>query len=188
MISQRRIITALVMTALFAALISAGAFVTIPIGPVPIALQNFFTLLSGLVLGPFLGAAAVGLFIAAGAIGLPVFANSGSAMGIARLMGPTGGFYAGYLLGALVAGFVIGFPKQGEKIKLWRLVLAVVSGLLVVYIPGLLRLIFFLDTWPKTMAAGFYPFLLGDAVKGVLAVLITPRLRRTAARQLTIIR
>ncbi|MDR2923869.1 MAG: biotin transporter BioY [Treponema sp.] len=186
MINQRKFITALVMTALFAALISAGAFVTIPIGPVPIALQNFFTLLSGLVLGPFLGAAAVGLFIAAGAVGLPVFANSGASMGIARLMGPTGGFYAGYLLGALAAGLVIGFPKQGEKIKIWRLALAVVSGLLVVYIPGLIRLKSFLDTWPKTLAAGFYPFLIGDALKSVVAALITPRLRKAAARQLTV--
>jgi len=176
----------LVLTALFAALICAGAFITVPIGPVPLVLQNFFTLLSGIVLGPFLGAAAVGLFIIAGAIGMPVFSNNGSPMGIARLMGPTGGFYLGYILGALAAGLIIGFPKQGEKIKVWRLALAAALGLLTVYIPGLIRLKFFLDTWPKTFAAGFFPFLIGDAVKGVAAVLIAPRLRRTAARQLGI--
>jgi len=50
--SPRKVIIGLTFTALFAALISAGAFIAIPIGPVPIALQNFFTLLSGLVLGP----------------------------------------------------------------------------------------------------------------------------------------
>ena len=186
MISQRKYITGLVLTALFAALICAGAFITVPIGPVPLVLQNFFTLLSGIVLGPFLGAAAVGLFIIAGAIGMPVFSNNGSPMGIARLMGPTGGFYLGYILGALAAGLIIGFPKQGEKIKVWRLALAAALGLLTVYIPGLIRLKFFLDTWPKTFAAGFFPFLIGDAVKGVAAVLIAPRLRRTAARQLGI--
>jgi len=184
MINQRRFITGLVLAALFAALISAGAFITVPIGPVPFVLQNFFTLLSGLVLGPVLGAAAVALFIVAGAIGVPVFSNNGSPMGIARLMGPTGGFYLGYLLGAIVAGLVIGVPKQGEKIRVLRLALAVVLGVLTVYIPGLFRLKFFLDTWPKTFAAGFFPFLIGDAVKGVVAALITPRLRRTAARQL----
>jgi biotin transport system substrate-specific component len=186
MISQRRFITALVFTALFAALICAGAFVAVPVGPVPIVLQNFFTLLSGLVLGPVLGAASVGMFIIAGALGMPVFANNGTAMGIARLIGPTGGFYAGYLLSALIAGLVTGFPKQGEKIKVWRLALAVILGILVVYIPGLFRLKFFLDTWPKTLAAGFYPFLIGDAVKGVIAALITPRLRKAASRQLTV--
>jgi biotin transport system substrate-specific component len=184
MINQRRFISALALVALFAALISAGAFITVPIGPVPFVLQNFFTLLSGLVLGPFLGAAAVGLFIVAGVIGVPVFSNNGSPMGIARIIGPTGGFYLGYLLGALVAGLVIGFPGQGEKIRVWRLSLAVFLGLLVVYIPGLIRLKFFLDTWPKTFAAGFFPFLIGDTVKGVAAALIAPRLRRTAARQI----
>jgi len=185
MVNQRRFITSLVLVALFAALISAGAFITVPIGPVPFVLQNFFTLLSGLVLGPFLGAAAVCLFILAGVIGVPVFSNNGSPMGIVRLMGPTGGFYLGYLLGAVVAGLVIGFPKQGEKIKVWRLSLAVFLGFLTVYIPGLFRLKFFLDTWPKTFAAGFFPFLIGDAIKGVVAALIAPRLRRTAARQLS---
>ena len=184
MTNQRKFISGLVLVALFAALISAGTFITVPIGPVPFALQNFFTLLSGLVLGPFLGAAAVALFIIAGVIGVPIFSNNGSPMGIARLMGPTGGFYLGYLLGAIVAGLVIGFPKQGEKIRIWRLALAAVLGLLTVYIPGLIRLKFFLDTWPKTFAAGFFPFLIGDAIKGVVAALIAPRLRRTAARQL----
>jgi len=185
LINQRRFISGLVLTALFAALISAGAFITVPIGPVPFVLQNFFTLLSGLVLGPVLGTASVALFIIAGAIGVPVFSNNGSPMGIARLMGPTGGFYLGYLLGAFAAGLVIGFPKQGEKIRIWRLALAVVLGFLTVYIPGLIRLKFFLDTWPKTFAAGFFPFLIGDAIKGVVAVLIAPRLRRTAARQMS---
>jgi biotin transport system substrate-specific component len=184
-ITLRTSITGLVLTALFAALISAGAFITVPIGPVPFVLQNFFTLLSGLVLGPFLGAMAVALFIVAGAIGVPVFSNNGSPMGIARLIGPTGGFYLGYFLGAIVAGLVIGFPRQGEKIKVWRLALAVVLGGLTVYIPGLIRLKFFLETWPKTFAAGFFPFLIGDAIKGVVAALIAPRLRRAAARQVT---
>jgi biotin transport system substrate-specific component len=184
MINQRKFITNLVLVALFAALISAGSFIAIPIGPVPIALQNFFALLAGLVLGPFLGAAAVGLFIVAGAIGLPVFANN--TMGIARIMGPSGGYLFGYLLGAFVAGLIIGVPRQTEKIKIWRLGLAAVVGMYVVYIPGLFRLKFTLNLdWPQTFASGFYPFIIGDAVKSVIAALITPRLRRTAARQLT---
>jgi len=186
LITQRKFITNLVLVSLFAALISAGAFITVPIGPVPFVLQNFFTLLAGLVLGPFLGTAAVAMFIIAGVIGVPVFSNNGSPMGIARLIGPTGGYYAGYLLSALATGLIIGVPKQGEKIKVWRLGLAAVVGMFVVYIPGLIRLKFFLDTWPKTLAAGLYPFIIGDAIKTIIAGLITPRLRRAAARQLGI--
>jgi len=173
----------LVFVALFAALISAGAFIAVPIGPVPIALQNFFALLSGLVLGPFLGTAAVGLFLVAGLIGAPVFANNGSPMGIARLFGPSGGFLFGYLLSALVAGLILGFPRPGIKTPAWRIVLAVVAGLLVVYIPGLIRLKIVMNIdWRKTFMVGFIPFMIGDAIKGVIAGLITPRLRRTVAR------
>ena len=176
-------ITALAFTALFAGLISAGAFVAVPLGPVPIALQNFFTLLSGLVLGPILGAASVGLFIAAGAIGIPVFANNGTPMGITRILGPTGGYLLGYLLGALVAGLILGSPRPGKEIPVWRLIVAIVSGVLVVYIPGLIRLKWFLGiSWTQTLAAGFYPFIIGDAIKGVIAGLLAPRLRRTVSR------
>ena len=147
-------VLSLVFVALFAAIISAGALIAVPIGPVPIVLQNFFTLLSGLVLGPLLGAVSVGLFLAAGIIGAPVFANNGSPMGIARIIGPTGGFYFGYLLGALVAGLI--------RLK-WVLNLS----------------------WPQTFMAGLVPFLPGDAVKGVIAGLIAPRLRKTAAQLLS---
>jgi len=170
-------ITALCFTALFAALISAGSFAAIPVGPVPISLQNFFTLLSGLVLGPVLGGAAVGLFLAAGIIGAPVFANN--AAGIARLLGPTGGYLFGYLLGAVIAGFIAGYPRQGRKIPVWRLVLAVATGTFTVYVPGLIRLKMSLGTdWHSTLAFGFYPFIPGDVIKAVAAGLIAPRLRR----------
>jgi biotin transport system substrate-specific component len=173
----------LVFVALFAALIAAGAFIAVPIGPVPIVLQNLFALLSGLLLGPVLGTAAVGLFLAAGLIGAPVFANNGSPMGIARLLGPSGGFLFGYLLSALVAGLILGFPRPGVKTPVWRIVLAVVAGILVVYIPGLIRLKFVMNIdWKRTFMAGFLPFMPGDIIKGVIAGLISPRLRLTIAQ------
>ena len=178
---MRKAVTRLVFAALFAAIISAGAFIVIPFVPVPLVLQNMFTLLSGLVLGPVLGSAAVGLFLVAGAIGVPVFANNGTPPGLARIVGPTGGYLFGYLLGAFVAGLIVGYPS-GKKIPVWRLVCAVAAGLLIVYVPGLLRLKFFLKTdWTETFVLGFLPFIPGDAVKGIIAGLITPRLRRAAA-------
>ena len=166
-------------------MISAGSLVAIPAGPVPIALQNFFTLLSGLVLGPVLGTAAVALFIAAGAVGAPVFANNGTPMGFARIIGPTGGFLLGYLLGALAAGLIVGFPRPGKAVPIWRYIFAIAAGILIVYVPGLARLKWYLNiTWPQTITAGFLPFIIGDAVKGVIAGLIAPRLRRTASQLL----
>jgi biotin transport system substrate-specific component len=183
---RRRKITVLVFVAMFAALISAGGIIAIPLGPVPLALQNFFTLLSGLVLGPLLGAASVGLFITAGAVGAPVFANNGSPMGIARIIGPTGGYLLGYLLGAFVAGLIVGCVQPGVRVPLWRIMLAAIAGVLVVYVPGLARLKMFLNiSWGQALASGFFPFIIGDTVKGVIAALSATRLRRIAGELLS---
>jgi biotin transport system substrate-specific component len=77
---------------LLAALTAAGAYLAIPIGPVPIILQNLFIFLSGLLLGSKWGVASVGVYLLAGALGLPVFA--GGVAGIGRFAGPTGGYLA----------------------------------------------------------------------------------------------
>ena len=181
--SQRRLISSLAFAALFAALTAAGAFLIIPIGPLPIVLQNMFALLSGLVLGPLLGALSAAIFVAAGAVGAPVFA--GGAAGLAVLLGPTGGYLFGYILGAFVAGAVAGSPKPGAKTPGWRIALAAAAGLLAVYLPGLARLSHFTGGLWQTLAAGFFPFVAGDAIKGVAAALAAPRLRRAAARLLS---
>lgn len=173
------------LTALFAALTAAGTFISIPLpfSPVPIVLQNLFALLSGLILGPFLGAMAVLLYLIAGGIGAPVFA--GATGGFVHFFGPTGGFLFGYLLAAVTAGLWVGRPRPGIKIPLWRLITGIFSGFLVVYVPGVIRLKFALDTtWPGALAAGLLPFLIGDGIKGIAAVFIAPRLRRIVAEQL----
>lgn len=184
---RQRTLVGLTLTALFAALTAAGTFIAIPLpfSPVPIVLQNLFSLLSGLVLGPLLGGAAVGLYLTAGALGAPVFAHNGGPMGIARFFGPTGGYLLGYLLGAVAAGLIAGRPKSGIKTPTWRVILAVITGILVVYIPGLLRLSAMMGgSLGKTLGAGFFPFLIGDSLKAVVAVLAAPRLRRAAADHL----
>ncbi|MDR0641474.1 MAG: biotin transporter BioY [Treponema sp.] len=170
--------TGLVLAALFGALIAAGTFISIPLpfSPVPIVLQNLFSLLAGLVLGPALGAAAVGLYLLAGIIGAPVFA--GATGGIARVLGPTGGFLLGYLFSAFTAGLIAGRPRRGIKLPLWRISLAVLAGLLVIYLPGLFRLRFAAGSWGKALVTGFLPFIVGDTIKGIIAVLIAPRLRQ----------
>jgi len=169
-------------TALFAALTAAGAFIAIPVGPVPIVLQNLLALLSGLVLGPLMGSAAVGLYLLAGLLGFPVFSGGGG--GIARFAGPTGGYLVGYFLAALTAGLIAGRPKANASVKVFqiRVIIAVVAGFLVIYVPGLIGLKTRLNLdWIKTFVTGFIPFTPGDAIKGIAAVLIAPRLRRIAA-------
>ncbi|GHV90541.1 BioY family transporter [Spirochaetia bacterium] len=183
--AKRRAITGITLVALFGALTAAGTFISIPLpfSPVPIVLQNLFALLAGLILGPVLGAAAVGLYLIAGTIGAPVFA--GATGGIARLIGPTGGFLFGYILAAFTAGLIAGRPRPDVKTPLWRIIIAAAAGLLIVYVPGVIRLKFALDAgWGKALGAGFFPFIIGDAIKAVIAVIIAPRLRRAAADQL----
>lgn len=184
-VSNRGTITRISLTALFAALIAGGTFIAVPLpfSPVPIVLQNLFVVLAGLVLGPARGAAAAGLYLLAGALGLPVFA--GAVGGAAHFLGPTGGFLAGYFFAALAAGLVAGAPKPGKPAPLFRLVLASVCGFLLVFVPGLLWLYRLTGSWAAAFAAGFFPFIAGDAVKAFIAVTAASRLRRAAADKLS---
>ena len=181
-------ITLLVRTtlvALFAAFIAAGTFIAVPLpfSPIPLVLQNFFALLSGVVLGPIMGALAVGLYLVVGALGFPVFA--GAKGGIVHFFGPTGGYLVGYLIGTLLAGLVMGSPRTDKKSTPARLLAAVLVGILGIYVPGLFRLNMVLNAgWAKTLSAGLLPFIIGDLIKGALIVAVAPRLRRIAARQL----
>lgn len=161
-----------VYASLMAALTAAGAYLSIPIGPVPIVLQNLFIFLSGLLLGPVWGTASVGVYLLAGILGLPVFA--GGIGGIGRFAGPTGG----YLLGFLPAVCVIGFISNVSKTNVVRDLLAMICGSLIIYACGLSWLKILTNmTLGKTLAVGMYPFLPGDALKMAAAVPIAKALR-----------
>lgn len=172
----------MVFTALFAALTAVCGFISIPVPgtPIPIVLQNMLVVLTGLILGPAWGAAATVLFLAVGALGLPVF--SGGTGGIARFMGPTGGFLYGYALATLAAGLIAQRPKHGVKTPMLRLVLATVLGFVVMYIPGVLHFMKVMDkTFSQTMTLCVVPYIPGDIVKMVVAVLLSSKLRTTAS-------
>ena len=154
-----------VFAVLFAALTAMGAFIAIPIGPVPIVMQNLFVMLAGLLLGWRWGLASVGIYLLAGLCGLPVFA--GGQAGIGRLVGPTGG----YLIGYLPAVYLIGrFGARPDR-RWVRDIAAMVLGTLVLYTCGIawLKVITGLS-WPKALAVGMLPFLIGDALKIAAAV------------------
>ena len=119
-----------VYSSLFVALIALGAFISIPIGPVPIVLQNMFVLLAGLILGPLWGLACVAVYLVIGLAGLPVFA--GGTSGLGKLFGPTGG----YLLGYLPCVFITACVSKGLGKKPAFDILAMVLGSLIVYGAG----------------------------------------------------
>ena len=96
--------------AFMASLIGAGAFVYLPIGPVPVTFQDFFVVLAGLALGAKRGALAVLLYILAGALGLPIF--SGGRAGLGHLLSPTAGYLAGFVFLAFFSGLGACFTRK----------------------------------------------------------------------------
>lgn len=156
----------LVWTALMAATIAAGAYLIVPIGPVPISMQPFFVFLTGFALGPKRGAMAMGLYLLAGTIGLPVFV--GGKAGLGHLLGPTGG----YLFGFITAAWLCGMAQRNEKTIPWIKGLAFgCMGLLTLYALGALWLKFALALpWFKAWIVGVVPFLPWDGVKMVAAL------------------
>jgi len=161
-----------VYASLFAALTAAGAYLSIPIGPVPIILQNMFVLLSGLLLGSRWGLASVGVYILAGVCGLPVFA--GGLGGISRIVGPTGGYILGYLPGVFITGLIA--EKTGQR--LIYDVIAMICGCIIIYACGVTWLKVLTGmTLTKTLTVGMYPFLIGDALKIAAAAAIAKSLR-----------
>jgi biotin transport system substrate-specific component len=162
----------MVYASLFAALTAVGAFIAIPVGPVPIVLQNMFVYLAGLLLGGRWGLASVGVYLLAGALGLPVFA--GGLGGIGRFFGPTGG----YLIGYLPTVFLIGKISHSAHPRMVIDALAMICGTIVLYACGVswLKIVSGMPT-AKALALGMFPFLIGDAIKIAAAAAIARALR-----------
>jgi biotin transport system substrate-specific component len=164
----------LVWTALMAAAISAGAYLIVPIGPVPVSMQPFFVFLAGFILGARNGALAVALYILAGTIGLPVF--SGGKSGLGHLLGPTGG----YLIGFVGSAWICGLARHQEKMIPWSKGLAFGSmALLLAYGVGAGWLKFVLDlSIYKAWLVGVVPFIPWDAFKVIAALFCVRYLAR----------
>lgn len=161
-----------VYTSLFVAFIAIGAVIAIPVGPVPIVLQNMFVLLAALLLGPRWGLACVAVYLLIGLAGLPVFA--GGTSGIGKLFGPTGGYLLGYLPCVFVTA---GMSKILGK-KMSSDVIAMLAGSLVIYAAGVpwLKVVTAM-TFEKAIAVGMMPFLIGDGLKIMAAAFIARALR-----------
>ena len=162
----------------FAAALAASAQIALPIPgtAVPFTLQPLVVVLSGMMLGPGLGAASMLLYLAAGAAGLPVFAPIG-APGIARFLGPTGG----YLIAFPAASFVAGFVAQRKTSLLGRWGAALL-GMVVIFVGGIAQLAILSGSLPRAVALGVTPFAVLDIFKAFIASLIArPRVRSERA-------
>ena len=126
----------LILCALLAALITAGAFIKITFTPIPFTLQFTFVLLAGLLLGPKYGPLSVAVYVVLGLIGIPVFTSGG---GIGYVITPT----FGYLLGFIFCAFAAGFMRDKlKKFTFPRLLISAAVGVLCTYLIALPYLYF----------------------------------------------
>lgn len=160
----------LVRAALGAAVMAVCAWLSIP-GPIPFTMQSFAVLATAGVLGAQTGTLSVAVYLLLGAMGVPVFAGFSGGIGV--LLGPTGGFLAGFVLTALLVGAM---AQRGRSLPL-----AMGLGMAVVYAFG--------TGWYALMYGGgitavlmhcVVPFLVPDCFKAALAVLVVRRIRGRA--------
>ena len=170
--TRGRILSRRAALALLGALaVAAAAQVSIPIpgSPVPFTLQPMAVLIVGGLLGPVDGAASLAIYLVMGAAGLPVFTPFG-APGLARLMGPTGGFLIAYPF----AAFVTGISLRAFAPSRLRPFIACLAGMVVIFAGGIAQLALL----GASVSAIITPFLAADLVKAGLAGLVIRRFAR----------
>jgi len=177
----------IVLVALGIAALAICAKIKVPVWPSPVAISlgTFAVLTIGAAYGPRLGLATMLGWMLLGAVGFDVFQNSSSgATGLAYMLGATGGYLVGYLLATLALGLA---ARRGWDRSVGGMAAALLVGNALIYVPGLLWLGYlvanglfdpakYASVWDQTIAWGLTPFLIGDALKLVLAALIVPGL------------
>lgn len=158
----------MMITALFAAIISVLAQVAIPMPlGVPITGQTLAIGLAATILGSRYGTLSATLYLIIGAIGVPVFAQMTGGLGI--VIGPTGGF----LVGFIPTTFIMGYYLEKTSFTVKNALIANIIGMFVTLFFGTAWLKIFANlTWPAAFAAGFTPFIIGGFIKAFIAATV----------------
>ena len=167
-ISVKQMSLAAIMTAVTCIL----SPISLNIGPVPISLGTFAVSLSVCILGRNLGMLSYLLYLLLGFVGLPVFSNYGA--GVEKLLGPTGG----YLIGMIFLAFIGGFAVEKFSKSPIKQYLGLMLGIAFCYLLGTLWLGKVLSIeFGKALSVGVIPFILPDAIKVLLALVLGKKLR-----------
>ncbi|HOC52951.1 MAG TPA: biotin transporter BioY [Caldisericia bacterium] len=153
-------------SSLFIILIIIGSYISIPLpfSPVPLTLQVFFVLLSGILLGSYYGFLSVLGYIILGLLGFPVFAGGQS--GFSVFLGPNGGF----LLGFLIAPLLMGIVRKNQTF----IIPSILLGIFIIHLLGVLYLSFILSIpISKAFYIGSLPFVAVDLIKGSLVYIFS---------------
>lgn len=153
-------------------LIALASKIQVPFYPVPMTLQTLMILTIGTAYGWRLGTATLVLYLLEGAVGLPVFAGTPEkGIGLAYMLGSTGGYLIGYVLAAACCGWL---AERGWDRNVMTSAGAMLIGNILIYIPGLLWL-GALYGWNKPIIEwGLTPFVLGDLTKIALGSCLMP--------------
>jgi biotin transport system substrate-specific component len=158
-----------VVIAVLALALASQIAIPLPGTPVPLTLQPFVVVLTGLLIGPIDAAAAMVLYLVAGAAGAPVFAPIG-APGLTRLLGPTGGYLLAYPVAAAVAAW-LGAGRERFGVRL----VAAIAGILVLYAGGLSQLSIITGNVSTAVVWGVLPFVTADLLKAIVAAAVSGR-------------
>jgi biotin transporter BioY len=169
-IPQTTVYMDIVLALGFACLTALSAQASIWIGPVPISGQTFAVLLAGAVLGSRLGALSQLSYLLIGLTGIPFWFSMGGVPGIARLIGPTGGYLLGFVACAFVVGLLV---ERGWGKNVFKAVVAMFLGSIVMYLFGLSWLSHFVSD-NLLLQTGLYPFVVGDVIKIIAAAALIP--------------
>jgi biotin transport system substrate-specific component len=150
-------------------LVAIAAHISVVLLPVPLTLQTFAVLCVGGALGMRLGAASLALYAAEGAAGLPVFTPTPD--GYPGITGPTGGYVIGFILAAALVGYL---AEKGWDRSLPKMIIAMLLGAAVLYVPGLAWLSTFVGGMGKAVEYGLTPFWLADIIKALVAACAFP--------------
>jgi biotin transport system substrate-specific component len=172
------------LISLFSALTAIGAFISIPLGPVPITLQTLFVLLAGFLLGPRSAAMSQLIYISIGLVGLPIF--SGFTGGLQSVLKPSFGFLVGFVVASIVASVL---SRRNHSIK--SLFMAGAAATISMYLIGIPYMAFILNhvmdsgfSFMAILNMGLLLFLPGDLLKLVLATYIGSRLRKVLQKKI----
>lgn len=167
----------MILVSLFTALTAIGAFLSIPLGNVPITLQSMFTILAGLLLGSKLGSLSQLVYVLLGLAGVRIFA--GFSGGLQSVLKPSFGFLIGFIFAAYVVGKI---AHGGKSIDFKRILLATLAGTFVIYLFGLPYMYIILNSvmgkaisMSTAIKTGCLIFLPGDMLKAILSSLVASK-------------
>jgi biotin transport system substrate-specific component len=158
-----------------------SAQLVIPHQPVPYTFQTFVVILAGGLLGSRNGFLSMLLYLGLGLAGMPVFAGGG--LGLAKLIGPTGGYLLSFPVTAFVVGTLVTHHPASLSSKsvlsyAWTFS-GMMAGLLVTFALGTLQLnLIYFHNWTLSIQSGFLIFSPWDVLKLVAATTICQELRR----------